>query len=170
MKFPIRLLLATVVISFTAPAFAGNGPGGDCKLLGSWIGYDAEGAAWWMSTADGHNASHGTLNLEVPSAWHFLPGTVGVSELRGVWKKTGGKTYDWAVIGIAYDESATTQGIAKLSGKDILGEDCNTVYVTNTILEIFPPDADPNTDTPDDLLFFPDHAGNRIQVNLPEFP
>jgi len=169
MKFTIRLALSVLILMIAAPAFAG-GPKGDCKLLGSWLGYDQIGAAWWTSTADGQNASHGTLNLEVPSAWHFLPGAVGVSELRGVWKKTGEMTYDWAVIGIAYDESATTLGIAKVSGKDILGEDCNTVYVINTILEIFPPDADPNTDTPDDVLFFPDHAGYRIQVNLPEFP
>jgi len=169
MKFSIAI--ATILLMFTAPVFAGEESGADCKLLGSWIGYDVGGSAWWMSTADGQNASRGTLNLEVPgSVLFFSPPATSVTELRGVWEKTGNKTYDWTVVGFPYDEVAATVVLAKLSGKDTVSEDCNTLYVTDVVMEVFEADADLNSDTPFLTLPFPDHAGYRIMLNLPVLP
>ena len=171
MKFSTRLVLATLILMFAAPVLAGKGARADCKLLGSWIGYDAGGSAWWMSTADGQNASRGTLNLEVPgSVLFFSPPATSVTELRGVWEKTGKKTYDWTVVGFPYDEVAATVVLAKLSGKDTVSEDCNTLYVTDVVMEVFEADADLNSDTPISIETFLPHEGHRIMLDLPELP
>ena len=173
MKLFIRLVLATSILMFAAPVFAGEKSEADCKLLGSWIGYDATGSAWWISTADGQNASHGTLNLEVPGSVLFFPGASSVTELRGSWVKTGKNTYDWTVVGFPYlgDENATTMVLVKLSGVDTISKDCNTVYITDAVMEVFAPDADINVDAPlSQSMFPPDHEGYRILVNRPELP
>ena len=170
MKSYIRLFLVTLILIFAVPVSAGNGHKSNCKLLGSWIGYDAVGAAWWMSTADGQNASHGTLNLEVPGSKLFFGGAFSVTELRGSWKKTGENTYDWTVVGFPYLEDTTTMLLAKLSGKDTVSEDCNTIEVTNVVMELFAATADINVDEPFFADDFPDHEGHRIMINLPELP
>jgi len=160
-------MFAVLVLMFAAPTFAGGGHNGDCKLLGSWIGYDSGGSAWWMSTADGQNASHGTLNLEVPGSKLFFTGAFSVTELRGSWVKTGENTYDWTVVGFPYLEDTTTMLLAKLSGVDTLSDDCNTIDVTGVVMELFAPNADINVDAPFFTDIFPDHTGHRILVNLP---
>lgn len=171
MKFSIRLFLATLILMFAAPVFAGNGNMGDCKLLGSWIGYQGEdGPAWWLSTADGQNASRGTLNLEVPGSLMFFvgDGAVAVTELKGAWEKTGENTYDWTVVGFPFLADTTTLLIAKLSGVDTISEDCNTIAVTNVVMELFYATDDINVVDPFFADNFPDHDGHRISVNLPE--
>jgi len=173
MRLFIRSALVILVLMFAAPVFADGGPKGDCKLLGSWIGYDSYGSAWWMSTADGQNASRGTLNLEVPGSKFFFDGAFSVTELRGSWVKTGKNTYDWTVVGFPYlgDEYATTMVLVKLSGVDTISKDCNTIYVTDAVMEVFAPDADINVDAPlSRSMFPPDHEGYRILVNRPELP
>lgn len=170
MKFFIRLILATSILMFAAPVLSGEKFEADCKLLGSWMGYDASGSAWWTSTADGQSASHGTLNLEVPGSVLFFPGATSVTELRGVWEKTGGNTYEWTVIGFPYDASATTIVLARLSGKNTINEDCDSEIVTDVVMEVFLPDADLNSGIPISTSLFPDHAGYRIKLDLPELP
>ena len=167
MRFFIRPILAILILMFASPVFAGGGHKGDCKLLGSWIGYDADGAAWWMSTADGKNASRGTLNLEVPGSKLFFDGAFSVTELRGSWVKTGKRTYDWTVIGFPYAEDTTTMVLVKFSGTDTVSDDCNTLYATEVVMELFAPNADINVDIPFHSEDFPDHVGHRILVNLP---
>jgi hypothetical protein len=167
MRFFIRLTLTILILMFAAPIFAGGGHEGNCKLLGSWIGYDESGSAWWMSTADGQNASHGTLNLEVPSSKLSFDGAFSVTEFRGSWVKISENTYDWTVVGFPYLEDTTTMLLAKLSGTEIVSEDCNTLNVKHVVLELFEPSADINIDDPFYTEIFPDHAGHRILVNLP---
>jgi hypothetical protein len=168
MKTLIRIILTTLI--FAVPVCAGADNNVDCKLIGSWVGYDANGAVWWTSTLDGQNASQGTANLETPGAVAFFPGAAAVTELKGVWKRTGGDTYDWTMLGFAYDAFGTTLTLGKLSGKDTISQDCNTVYVTDVAMEVFLPTADVNTDAPIATVPFPDHEGHRIQVDLPVLP
>lgn len=168
MKLAIQVALTIFFVVLAVPAFAGGG-GGNCMLIGSWYGYDGSGNAWWMSTADGQNASHGTVNLEVPGSVHFFPGAVAVTELRGQWMRTSGKTYNWTVVGLAVDAAANTLFIGKLSGTDVFGDTCHSMWVTNVVLEVFPPSANIWIDEPmaiDDS--FPDHQGFRVNVDLPE--
>lgn len=168
MKAFLRLTLATVLLLVTIPAIAGGNKDG-CKLQGSWYGHDGDGIAWWKSTADGQSASHGTLNLEVPSSVQFFPGAVTVTELKGQWKKTSGNTYDWTVIGYPLDATANTLFIAKVSGRDIMGEDCDTLLVADIVMEVFLPTAKIDLDSPIMIeTSFPDHPGYRVKVDLPE--
>jgi len=167
MKNAMKAILVLSVFIVGTSALAAGKVEDDCKLIGSWIGYDAYGSAWWMTTADGQNASVGTLNLEAPGSALFLPGAAAVTELRGSWKKTGSHMYDWTVVGFSYDAASTTLNIARLSGKDTLSEDCDTLYVSDVALEVFTPDADLNTDPPIATSGFPDHEGYRIQIHLP---
>ena len=168
MKSLIRLILTALIVA--VPVFAGAASNGDCNLLGSWVGYDANGAVWWTSTVDGQNASQGTANLETPGAVVFFPGATAVTELKGVWKRTGGNTYDWTYLGFAYDASGTTLTLGKLIGKDTISKDCNTVYVTDVVMEVFMPTANVNTDAPIATVPFPDHEGHRIQIDHLELP
>ena len=168
MKFSLRLILAILLLLVAVPAVAG-GHKGECKLQGSWYGHDSEGIAWWQSTADGQSASHGTLNLDVPSSVQYFPGAVAVTELKGQWTRTSGNTFDWTVVGYPLDAAANTLFIAKVSGRDIFSEDCDTLLVADIVMEVFLPTANIDTDSPIMVeTSFPDHPGYRVKVNLPE--
>lgn len=164
MKFALRLLLASLLTVVAVSSFAGSGPASGCKNLGSWLGYDQDGMAWWMTTADGQNASHGSLNLEVPGAVAYFPGAFAITELHGVWERIGGGTFAWTVVGFVYDAGGNTLALARVSGKATLSEDCNSEVISNTLLEVFAPNANVETDTPIDTLPFPDHEGYRVKL------
>jgi hypothetical protein len=156
---------ALVLSTFPAVAYSHSG---DCKASGSWYGYDESGSIWWTSTIDGQSASRGTMTLEDPGSVNFFDGAYAITELKGQWEKTAGNTYDWTVVGFPYDETAASLVIVKVSGTNIVGEDCDTVLITNIVMEVFPPFANIYTDDPvavDDS--FPDHPGFRIKVDLP---
>jgi hypothetical protein len=168
MKRLLEFFLCVILAVLTLPAVAGHHEV-DCKAGGSWFGYDEQGSIWWTSTVDGQSASHGTLNLEVPGSVNFFDGAFAISELKGQWEKTGGNTYDWTVVGIPFDEYAASLLIVKLSGSNILDEDCDMMMVTNLVMEVFPPVADIYADDPAAVdTSFPDHPGYRVKVDLPE--
>jgi hypothetical protein len=164
-----------------------NGPGGPgpnqevegCKLHGSWFGYEPTiGDAYWMSTASGQSASAGTLVLEVPGFDITLtagdpptatfPDALKITDLRGTWERIDGNTFAFTVLGIVVDESGVTQYIAKLTGTDTLSDECNTMFIENTKLQIYLPQADPFADAPlIGPMPYPDHYGFRMKVDLP---
>jgi len=170
MKFSTRFVAAMLVALFTASSIAGDGPGKGCKPLGSWLGYNQDGSVWWMTTTDGQSASHGTLNLEVPGSLMFFPEAVGVTEMRGVWEKTGDYDVAWTVVGFAYDENEVSLALARLSGKSKLSWDCNTERLSDVLLEVFLPDADVEVDEPLWTMPFPDHDGYRIKLVTHDLP
>jgi len=159
--------------------FGRHGPHNGCKLYGSWLGYSAStGDAWWMSTVSGQNASAGTVVLEVPGFDITLPvgeppeptfpGAIESTDLRGTWKRIDGNTFAYTVLGIVVDENGTTQYISKLTGTETLIDGCNTMFLENTALQIFLPQADPFEDTAlIGPIPFPDHYGFRMKVDLP---
>lgn len=150
------------------PAVAGDHAGG-CKAIGSWYGYDEFGSIWWTSTIDGQSASHGTMNLEIPASVNLFDGSYSITELKGQWSKTGGSTYDWTSVGFPFDENAASLMIVKVSGTNILGEDCDSMMVTDIVMEVFSPFADIYSDTPIAVdTSFLDHPGFRIKVDMPE--
>lgn len=170
MKFPVRLILALVMAVMTVPSFAGNEQGSGCKPLGSWLGYDEFGSAWWMTTTDGQSASHGTVNLEVPGATVFFPGSAGVTEMRGVWEKLGGNQVAWTVVGFAFDANQVTLGLARVSGKSNFSPDCNTEHLSDVLLEAFAPDANLDVDVPLWTMPLPDHSGFRVTLVTYDLP
>ncbi|NND57228.1 MAG: hypothetical protein HKN57_08240 [Xanthomonadales bacterium] len=158
----ILLLIAPV------PVAADNGHG--CKLNGSWIGYSDSGA-WWMASPTGQNASHGINVLDVPGFDFTLEGAfpaVNSSQLRGVWERTGGNTFAYTVIGFAVDSNGDALYISKLSGTETILEGCDVMFLENTTLQIYAPNADPFSDDPIlDPMDFPNHYGFRMHVDLP---
>ena len=168
MKFPLRHALAILLTVIAVSSFAGNGPASGCKPLGSWLGYDQYGSAWWMTTTDGQSASHGTLNLEAPGAAAILrydfPDVAAVTEMRGIWEKAGSNLVAWTVVGFAYDAAGTTLALARLSGKSTLSKDCNSEHITDTLLEVFAPDADVDSAEALWTMPFPPHEGYRVKL------
>jgi hypothetical protein len=180
-KFTALLSLALIMLPLAANA---NGPGGPeepkdgCKLLGSWYGYDTDTLnVWWLSTASGQSSSQGTVILEVPGFDATLPvddiptfpDVVGMTALRGVWKRTSGNTFEYTVLGIAVDAAGQSHYVGKLTGTETLSEDCGTMFLQETYLQIYLPNMDPFSDNAiAGPIPFPDHYGYRMEVDLPE--
>lgn len=179
------MCLSTVLLLLAAPLAVVAGPDGpegpkgdgvpdcECKMLGSWMGYDLDGNGWWLSSAHGQNASHGTMALEPLHAGQYFPPEleiVGGTELKGAWQRTGRYTYDWVVIGFMLNAEGANVAIARLSGWSEIGEDCNTMMVNDMVVERFLPNADLATDVPEQVLPFPPFPGLRISAELPELP
>jgi len=156
-----------------------HGPRHGCQLYGSWLGYSAAtGDAWWMSTVSGQNAAGGTVVLEVPgfditlptgdSPVQTFPDAVKSTDLRGTWKRIDSNSFAYTVLGIVVDENGVTQYISKLTGTETLLDECNTMFLENTALQIYLPQADPFTDEAFiGPIPFPDHYGFRMKVDLP---
>lgn len=171
----LYVLAGALALTWAAPAVAG-GQAQDCKLIGSWIGYDADGAAW-MSTASGQNADHGTFVLQVPGFdprlevgpdEYLFPDAVATGIMQGVFEKLGGKNYVYSVLAIASNSGGETVWLGKITGTDMLLEGCDALWAEQITLSVFAPDADPFSDEP---LFppipLPDHYGYRMHVDLP---
>ena len=158
-------VLALAVATSGSAADQGNAQG--CSPLGSWFGFDATNRASWMSTFHGQTASSGTYVLDVPGidASQFFGSAVRASTFRGTWQRTGGNTIAFTVISFALDAGGQTVGIAKLSGNDTMMENCNTLFITNT-LELYAPDVDP-FQSQGYPIQLPDHYGYRMRVDPP---
>ena len=170
MKYLARLFIVTVLVTLSFASYAGKKMTGHCRLFGSWIGYDETGAAWWTTTVDGHSSARGTVILEVPQSVTFYPGATDATKARGIWERTGGNTFNWTVVSIVYDETFTTLYQARVSGKDTIGDDCDTLLVSDIVMELFDPYADLNSGDPIGVMLFPDHFGYRLKVVSPELP
>jgi hypothetical protein len=163
-------IIFAVILLFAAPVPAAAGKDEGCKLNGSWIGYNDSGA-WWMASPTGQNANNGINVLDVPGFDFTLGGAfpvVNSSQLRGVWERTGGDTFAYTVIGFAVDGNGDAQYVSKLSGTETIMEGCDVMFLEHTTLQIYAPNADPFTDEPIlDPMYFPDHYGFRMHVDLP---
>jgi len=167
----LRLFISVaVILLFMAPISAAAGNDEGCKLNGSWIGYSDSGA-WWMASPTGQNASHGVTVIDVPGFDFTLGGAfpvVNSSQLRGVWERTGGNTFAYTVVGFAVDGNGDAQYVSKLTGTETIMEGCDVMFLEHTTLQIYAPDADPFSDEPIlDPMYFPDHYGLRMHVDLP---
>jgi len=193
LKFTALLSLALIMLPMAVqakgqgepdgPWFLG-GPGGPqgpkdgCKLIGSWYGMSSQYLTiYWLSTMSGQSSAQGGVALEVPGFDVTLtmgdvtafPDAVDMTTIRGVWERTSGNTFEYTGLSIASDADGIPQYIGKLTGTETLSEDCNTMFLEQTYLQVFAPDADPFEDDP---LFapvpFPDHYGYRMETDLPE--
>ena len=173
----LYVLAGSLALTWAAPVLA-DGQAQDCKLIGSWIGYSGyDGTAWWMSTASGQNADHGTSVLQVPGFdprleiapdVYAFPDAVASGFLQGVWKKTDGRNYAYSLLAIATNADGETLWLGKLAGTQTLLEGCDVMLLEQNTLSIFAPDADPFGDEPlFDPIPFPDHYGYRMHVDLP---
>ena len=181
--FLVLPLIAFWAASVAVAAAAEKG----CSLQGSWINIDEQGMPGWVFTASGQSESFGSNTLEYPFEFPALPtsldptddppfspifpNAVGMTQMRGIWKRTGGNTFDYTMIGYGYDEYGLPIYVNKMSGTLILGEDCNEADVSVT-LKIFTCDytqepicTNPLTGTPD-IVFsdVPNSIGYRLML------
>ena len=91
---------------------------------------------------------------------------VGVAALgHGVWKRTGGNTYDQTGVFFVGDSNHNTLYAMKVSVRYTL-EDCNTAFVDNTVLQFFWPNEDFYNVEPWLVLPLDDHYAHRLMIDV----
>lgn len=61
---------------------------------------------------------------------------------RGVWKRTGGRTFEYSFVGTAVNSSGAIVWIRKISGTITMIDDCKTEKIT-AVMGIYLPGDDP---------------------------
>ena len=170
MNYIVRISLVLLIALFAFPALANDNE--ECKLIGTWVRYDAGGWATQLQV-NGQNASAGTTSLQLlhfdPTLEGLFTDAVGVAALgHGVWKRTGGNTYYLSGVFFVGDSNHNTLYVMKVSAQYTL-EGCNTVFIENVVAQFFSPYQDFNNEVPWFVLPVDDHYAHRlmIEVELP---
>jgi len=147
-------LLTILLASFGAAGVATAGEGGkDCSPLGTWlqVNPDTHVLAGFLSTSDGQSRNEGTITLENPgfglTLFGLFPDAVAGSGDRGVWKRTGGKTFKYSLMGTAVDSSSAIVWIRKISGTITMFDDCKMEKIT-AVMAVYLPTDNPFEGTP----------------------
>lgn len=125
----------------------------DCSPLGTWlqVNPDTHVLAGFLSTSDGQSSNEGTITLENPgfgmTLYGLFPDAVAGSGDRGVWKRTGGKTFKYSLMGTAVDSSGAIVWIRRISGAITLFEDCKMEKIT-AVMAVYLPTDNPFEGTP----------------------
>jgi len=153
-------LVGILLLGFTIPgvALADGGEQG-CSNFGTWFGVTDVGnttLTGWMANIMGKSANEGTNDLEYPTFDVTLDNNfesaVALSSMRGIWRRTEGKTFDYKFTGYAIDEFGAPVYIATVRGEVTLLEDCLYQFITAT-MDIFLPFMSPFHDEP--FMSFP---------------
>lgn len=147
-------MLALLLACFGASGVATAGEGGqDCSLLGAWFGVDPDThvLTGWMDSVTGRSSNKGTIDLEArtfdPTLGGAFPTAVPGGGDKGVWERTGGKTFKYSFMGIAVDSTNTIVYIGKTSGTITILDDCKTAKIT-AVMAIYGPTDNPFEGTP----------------------
>ena len=173
------LLLGLAIPGVTLAGDGGKG----CSIQGTWFGVMDPpnrdmALTGWLLTVAGKSNNEGTNNLEYPNFDPTLAAlglhktepyslAVGITNLRGVWKRTGGNTFDYTFTGFALDEANMPVYIAKVSGHVRLFGGCQYELIT-AFLEVYAWGDNPFLGTP--ILETPllNHYGYRAKLDLPD--
>lgn len=159
-------LMLIGLVSFPDQGIANQDPA--CSYIGSWYGVNADGDLEWMINVQGPSQTSGTNNLESLlfdlTIGGAFPTAVKSTTLRGVWEKTGNRTFAFTMIGYAVDANGATVWIGKMSGTAALIDDCRREYIELT-MEIFAPGTDPFADEPLFGFSLPNHYGYKMRVD-----
>ena len=105
-----------------------------CKLEGTWI-WDFEKGKW-LTTFNG-TGNKGTMVMDyIGGVMEWCPGCYW-SSYRGVWEKSGRKTYDWTFQGYLVDGDGLVTGVpgsviaVPLNHGTITLTECNTAELYN---------------------------------------
>jgi hypothetical protein len=165
-----RVLLTFLMMCMAAPGLAAAGDARkDCSLLGTWFGTDptTHVLTGWMVSVTGQSNNEGTNNLEYPVFDPTLGGgfsnAVRLSTLRGVWERTGGRTFAYSFMGMAVDTTNMPVWIGKVTGTIGLSEDCRTEAITAS-LAVYLPNVSPFDGAPYFTMPLPDHYGYRYEL------
>jgi hypothetical protein len=148
-----------------------------CQFAGTWFGI-ADPATpvltGWMVSVTSQSSAHGTNNLEYPTFDPTL-GFLGtpefgaakrISTLRGVWERTGGRTFTYSFMGMAVDEYNQPVWIGRVSGDIELSSDCRTEFIT-AWMDVYLPDVSPFTGAAKYSFPLPPHYGQRYEMPAP---
>lgn len=156
--------LMAVSLALTGTALAADGKG--CSLQGTWYGVnnlDELLPSGWVVTATGQSASEGINVLEFPTFDITFNGAfeaVDASVDRGVWKRTGGNTFQYSFSSIAVDADRNIVYSARVSGDILVSDDCMSEEIT-TWVEVFLAGQSMFKDEPYMAFPFPRHYGYR---------
>jgi hypothetical protein len=172
-------LLGILLLGFTVPgtALAGHHEK-TCSNMGTWFGvldplHGDMTLTGWTTTVTGQSGKMGVNVLEWPDfdptlGLNFPPFSDAhhINNMRGVWKRTGGRTFDYSFSGFAYNESNERVYIAKVSGSVTLLGNCDYEAISAYFEAFAPGDnqflAEPIFETP-----LPNHWGQRAKLALP---
>lgn len=164
-------IFSAVLFAIASPVIAGNRSGAQgCSPHGTWLGFDENGVALWMSSVYGQSSSSGLNHLELPGFDFTLdgafPDAARAAIMRGAWERVDGNEFNFTMLTIVVSEPGDTQWIAKLSGHVTLVDGCSREYVENT-LEVYLPGMNPLQDKPVMAIPLPGHYGYRVSVQPP---
>jgi hypothetical protein len=163
-RYLLFYILAAIFFCGISASVAAAG----CKIQGTWINFDENGIPGWVASSHGQSNSSGTSVLEYPAFTLGDPNVFNGTQMRGAWKRTGGRTFDYTMMGYDYNADGYPLYIVKMSGTMTIDEDCDTSAVTATInifvCDYSPGCPDPYTDTPDDIIYYPTTYAKRVMV------
>lgn len=120
------------------------GPPNACSLQGTWIGeleVLAPGARF-LSSYHGQTPLSGTLDLQFFGVDAAIPGffedATDVGHAKGVWQRTGRRTYAYTMFNYGVDDEGTIVYAVKTYGTKELTEDCNSAAVDSCADYFFP--------------------------------
>jgi len=120
----------------------------DCSPLGTWLAVKpgTHELAGFLSTSTGQSNNQGTLVVENPgfgaAFGGLFPGAVDGSVDRGVWERTGGRTFRYSLVGTAVDSSGVIIWIRKFYGTITLIDNCETEKIT-AVMAVYQGTGDP---------------------------
>jgi hypothetical protein len=162
------LALALACFATSGVASAGA-PGNDCSPIGAWIDADPDTHVLrgWLSTFTGQSSDGGTINLENPGfdlgLSDIFPTAVNGSGDWGVWKRTGGNTFKYRLMGTAVDSSGAIVWVRKISGMITILDDCKTLKIT-AVMAVYLGTDNPFEGTPLFEIDLGDLSGYRLTV------
>ena len=167
----LKLGFLTILLAFFgAVGVATAGVGGkDCSPIGTWlqVNPDTHVLGGFLSTFEGQSSDGGTLTIENPGfgiTWFgMFPDAVKGSTDRGAWKRTGGKTLKYSVIGTAVDSNSAIVWIRKISGTATILDDCKTMKI-KAVMAIYLPTDNPFEGMPLYEFDFGDLYAYRVTV------
>ncbi len=141
----IRLVVSAIFalgLAIPGAAIAGGG-GKNCSIQGTWFGvnnFDDLMPSGWVVTATGRSNDHGVNVLEFPTYDLTFGGlfsqAVEGSANRGVWRRTGGRTFDYSFTTMVVDANRDIVYMTRVKGTSTLGADCMSETIT-AYMEVF---------------------------------
>lgn len=172
-----HLVVASILaLGLTSPGIAMAKPDGiQCLLQGTWFGVnDLENKVpnGWVATVTGMSANHGVNVLEFPQFDTTFGGTFPVkyqSANRGIWRRTGGRTFEYSFMSIAAGDVAAGGRedfyYMRVSGDITLSEDCMSEEIT-AVIDFFPAGMSPFENAPVSSEVYPTHYGYRSTLDV----
>jgi hypothetical protein len=134
----MRTSLHAVAISILIAWLGSSGvaAAAGCSPHGTWLNVNpgTHELAGFLSTISGQSNNEGTLVVENPGfglTWFdSFPDAVAGSVDRGVWKRTGGRTFKYSLMGTAVDSNGVIVWIRRIDGTITMTDDCKTQKIT----------------------------------------